>query len=70
MFKDVIETVFKELQNEKNQEYLYAILDPFTYKIKISFYIVAVLLILIVSNLVYMNIVLSDLKIKNILPVS
>ena len=61
MFKDIIETVVKELQNEKTQEHLYSVLEPLSYKIKTSFYIVIILLILIVSNLVYSNTLLSEM---------
>jgi hypothetical protein len=61
MFKDIIETIVKELQNEKNQEHIYSVLEPLSYKIKTSFYIVIILLILMVANLVYSNILLSEI---------
>jgi hypothetical protein len=61
MIKDLIETLVKELQNERNQEHLYTILEPLSYRIKTSFYIVIILLILMVANLVYSNILLSEM---------
>jgi len=61
MFKDVLETIVNELQNEKNQEHLYSIIGPLSYRIKTSFYIVIILLILMVANLVYSNILLSEI---------
>ncbi len=61
MFKDIIETIAKELQNEKNQEHLYSVFEPLSHRIKTSFYIVIILLILIVGNLIYSNILLSEI---------
>jgi hypothetical protein len=61
MFKDIIETVVKELQNIKNQEYLDTVLGPVLYRIKSSYYIIIILLIAIVGNLVYSNILLSEM---------
>jgi hypothetical protein len=61
MFKDIIETVVKELQNEKNLEHLDTIIGPLLYRIKSSYYIIIILLILVVGNLVYSNILLSEM---------
>lgn len=61
MFKDIIETISRELQNEKNQEHIYSVLEPVSYRIKTSFYIVIILLILMVANLVYSNILLTEI---------
>ncbi len=64
MFKDIIETIVKELQNEKNLEHLDIVISPVLYKMKTSYYIIIILLVLIVANLVYSNILLSEM-IKN-----
>jgi hypothetical protein len=61
MFKDIIETIAKELQNERNQGHIYSVLEPVSYRIKTSFYIVIILLILMVANLVYSNILLTEM---------
>jgi hypothetical protein len=67
MFKDMIETIVKELQNEKTQEHIDSILGPVSYKIKTSFYIIVILLILMLANLVYSNILLTEMiKGKNL----
>jgi len=64
MFKDIIETIAKELQNERNQEHLYTVIEPLSYRVKTSFWVVVVLLILMVGNLIYSNILLSEV-VKN-----
>ena len=61
MFKDIISTITKELQNEQNQEHVGIVLEPILYKMKSSYYIIVILMILIVANLVYSNILLSEL---------
>ena len=61
MFKDIIETVIKELQNEKTQEHIDSVLGPFLYRIKSSFYLTIILLIIIIANLVYSNILLTEM---------
>lgn len=61
MFKDIISTIVKELQNEQNQEHINEVLEPVTYRIKSSFYIVIILLVLMVGNLIYSNILLSEM---------
>ncbi len=61
MLKDVIETIVKELQNEKNLEDLDMVVGPVLYRIKTSYYIIIILLILIVANLIYSNILLSEM---------
>jgi len=61
MFKDIIETISKELQNEKNQEHISSVIEPVSYRIKTSFYIITILLILIIANLVYSNILLTEI---------
>lgn len=61
MFKDVIDTIIKELQNERNQEQINIVLEPVSYKFKTSFYVVVVLLILMVGNLIYSNVLLSEI---------
>lgn len=71
MLKDIILTIIKELQNEKNQEHIDNILRPVSYKLNTSFYIMVVLIILILVNLVYSNILLTEItkgyiKISNI----
>jgi hypothetical protein len=61
MFKDIIETIARELQNEKNQEQIYTVISPLSYRIKVSFYMVLILLVLMVGNLVYSNLLLSEM---------
>jgi hypothetical protein len=61
MLKDMIETMVKELQNEKNQEHINTIFEPVSYRLKTSFYIVIILLILMLANLVYSNILLTEI---------
>jgi len=69
MIKDILDNLIKELHNEKNQENLYAALEPFSYKLKMSYIFVIVLLVLMLGNLVYTNILLSEI-IKGSRPVS
>jgi len=65
MFKDIIETIVKELQNEKTREnfdkYSDLFLGPLIYRLKISYYIIIFLLILMVANMIYSNILLSEI---------
>lgn len=60
MLKDIVETIVRELHNEKNQEQLDSVIGPLSYRIKSSYYIIIILLILMVGNLVYSNILLSE----------
>ena len=53
MIKDILENLIKELQNEKNQENLHSALEPFSLRIKLSFYLVVFLLILIICHVIY-----------------
>ncbi len=69
MFKDIIETVINELHNENNKKQVEYFIGPFINKLKTSYYIIIVLLVLIVGNLVYSNILLSEIiKIPKIIP--
>jgi len=61
MIKDILENLIKELQNEKNQENLHSALEPFSLRIKLSFYLVVFLLILIICNLIYSNVLISEI---------
>lgn len=61
MFKDIIETIGKEIQNERNQEQLYIIFEPLIYKFKTSFYIIIFILILVLTNLFYSNMLLTEI---------
>ncbi len=61
MLKDIVETIIRELQNEKNQEYIEFVFKPMSYKIKTSFYIIVIMLILIIGNLVYSNVLLFEI---------
>lgn len=61
MFKDIISTIVKELQNEQTQEHINEVLEPVSYRMKSAFYIVIVLLVLMVGNLIYSNILLSEM---------
>lgn len=61
MFKDVFETLIKELRNEKNQEHIYSFIEPLSHRIRISFYIVIIILVLMVANLMYSNILLTEI---------
>ena len=61
MIKDIIETVMKELQNEKTQEHINSVLGPVSYRIKSSFYLIIILLIIMIANLVYSNILLTEI---------
>jgi len=69
MFKDIISTIVKELQNEQTQEHINEVIEPISYRMKSAFYIVVLLLILMVGNLVYSNILLSEIVKANRKPV-
>ncbi len=55
MIKEVFDNLIQEIANEKNQERLSYAVEPLNNKIRISYYIVVFLLILIVFNLFYIS---------------
>lgn len=65
MLKDILSTITKEFQNEKNQEQMYGIAEPFLNKLKLLFYILFIISVVVIVNLVYTNILLSDIN-KNL----
>lgn len=58
MLKDILVKLVTEL---KDHEYVYEIIDPILYRIKTTFYIVVILLVLLVINMFYSNLLLYDL---------
>jgi len=61
MIKDLFHNLIKEIQDEKNQEVLYLVLEPLTNKLKFSYYMIVFLLLLMVANLIYSNTLLSEI---------
>jgi len=59
MIKDVLGTIIKEFQNE--QEHINEIIGPITYKLKIAFYVTIILVLGILINATYSNILLHNL---------
>jgi len=61
MIKDILENLINELHNEKNKEQLYTALEPFSYKLRMSWYLLIIILVVVVANLIYTNLLLSEL---------
>jgi hypothetical protein len=61
MIKDIIENILRELQNEKNKDNFYSVLEPFANKLKFSYYIIIFFMIAIILNLMYSNMMLSEI---------
>lgn len=55
MIKDILENLIKEVRNEKNQKHLTFVLEPVYNKLKFSYYLIVVLLLLMLINLVYIS---------------
>jgi hypothetical protein len=55
MIKDILENLIKEIRNEKNQKQLTFVLEPVYNKLKFSYYLIVVLLLLMLINLVYIS---------------
>jgi hypothetical protein len=55
MIKDLLENFIREIKNEQNQEHMKYIIEPVYNKIKISYFFIVFLLILILINLFYIS---------------
>ncbi len=55
MIKELFDNLILEIGNEKNQERLSYVVDPLYNKLKFSYYIIVVLLLLVTANLLYIS---------------
>lgn len=62
MLKDVLDSITKSIQDERTQEQLNIALGPITYRIKMFSTLLVIILIALVINFVYMNVLLYDIR--------
>lgn len=67
MIRDILDQVIQEAKDNKNQEVMSSIFKPLTYKIKIAYTIILLLLIILIINVLYSNTLLREI-IKKVNP--
>ncbi len=55
MIKEIFDSLIQEIGNERNQERLTYVVEPLYNKMKISYYIIILLMLLIIANLLYIT---------------
>lgn len=55
MIKELFDNLILEIGNEKNQERLSYVVEPLYNKMKFSYYIIVLLLLLVIANLLYIS---------------